>query len=74
MKGFGIAVQYSIFKCSLSPTNLQRMITKVQNEMDLEEDSLMIIDLGPDDGSWEKRVTMIGEKKQLKIDEEAFIF
>ncbi len=74
MKGFGVAVQYSIFKCSLSKTNLQRMITKVQNEMDLEEDSVIIIDLGPEDGLWENRVTIIGEKKDLRADEQPLVF
>ena len=74
MKGFGIAVQYSIFKCTLSPTNYQKMITKVEKEMDLNEDSVMIVDLGPDDGLWENRVTLIGEKKELRDDEQSYIF
>lgn len=74
MQGFGIAVQYSIFKCTLSPSNYQRMISKIQNNMDLTEDSVMIVDLGPEDGLWEHRVKMMGEKKDLNEDNQSYIF
>ena len=74
MKGYGIAVQYSIFKCTLSSTNYQVMITRVEEAMDLDEDSVMIVDLGPNDGLWENRVTMIGEKKELRDDKQSYIF
>ncbi len=74
MKGYGIPIQYSIFKCTLSPTNYQRMITRVEKEMDLCEDSVMIVDLGPDDGLWKRRVKLIGEKKELNEDEQGYIF
>lgn len=74
MKGFGMPVQYSIFKCTLSPRNYQYMLTKIEDDMDMEEDSVMIVDLGPDKGFWENRVTMLGEKKDLKEDEQSYIF
>lgn len=74
MKGFGSALQYSVFRCSLSPKNYQVMITRIEEVIDKSEDSVMIVNLGPTEGLWEERMTFIGEKKSSEEEQYAYIF
>ncbi len=50
MNGFGDPVQYSVFICDLSPKErvlLEEALTELIN---LKEDRVLIVDLGPADG------------------------
>jgi CRISPR-associated protein Cas2 len=57
LKGRGEAVQYSIFRCGLSPTEKLTLRTELWDLLNLEEDRLLLLDLGPEDGrgleAWE---------------------
>lgn len=46
MKGFGYALQYSVFVCDLDAMEKIRMREAVERVMHLREDSLAVIDLG----------------------------
>lgn len=50
LKGFGEALQYSLFRCTLSPSERLRLRTEVWDLIDHATDRILLIDLGPDDG------------------------
>jgi CRISPR-associated protein Cas2 len=46
MEEFGDRIQYSVFICDLSRTELVHVRARVEAAMDLAEDSVLIVDLG----------------------------
>jgi CRISPR-associated protein Cas2 len=47
MRGFGDPVQYSVFRCELSPTEKQVMKEALWDILNWDKDRVMLIDLGP---------------------------
>ena len=47
MCGFGDPVQYSVFRCELSATDKQRMKEALWSILNLDQDRVMLVDLGP---------------------------
>jgi CRISPR-associated protein Cas2 len=47
MKGFGDPLQYSVFRCELSDVELIALKEKLWSIMNLAEDRVIVIDLGP---------------------------
>lgn len=47
MCGFGLSLQYSVFRCELSPIQLQALKEKLWNILNLAEDRVMVVNLGP---------------------------
>ena len=45
--GFGTALQYSVFRCELNPLQLHALKEKLWSILNLEEDRVMVVDLGP---------------------------
>ncbi len=73
MKGFGSSLQYSIFKCSLTPIKYQQLLSRIDEVIEKSEDRVMIVDLGPHEGTWVNRITFMGQT--IKLDnEQAYIF
>ena len=60
MLGFGDAIQYSIFRCLLSPREKLMMIDAAKSIMNQNEDRLMIVSLGPEGDPADSRVEFIG--------------
>lgn len=60
MKGFGEAIHYSVFRCDLTPKGRVEMIAALTDLIKQNEDRIMIIDLGPAEGSVEKRIDFLG--------------
>jgi CRISPR-associated protein Cas2 len=50
MRGFGDALQYSVFRCDLSASERVLMIEALVALINHREDQVMIIDIGPADG------------------------
>jgi CRISPR-associated protein Cas2 len=60
MRGFGDHLQYSVFRCDLSPQErvlLMEAITPIINHRD---DQVLIVDLGPAGGRAQRCVTVLG--------------
>lgn len=74
MKGFGDPVQYSVFRCTLSKKNLQYMLLHLELIIDKAIDSVMVVSLGPADGTWKDRVTFLGEPVKIEQEQQVFIF
>jgi CRISPR-associated protein Cas2 len=60
MKGFGEPVHYSVFRCDLTPRGRVEMVSVLTDLIKPDEDRIMIIDLGPNDGRVEERIEFLG--------------
>jgi len=60
MLGFGEPVHYSVFRCDLAPKNRVELVAALTKLINLDEDRVMIIDLGPVDGRVEERIEFMG--------------
>jgi len=50
MKGFGTHLQLSVFSCDLTEMTIVLMKSALRRVMHHEEDSVLIVDVGPSDG------------------------
>lgn len=48
LSGFGTALQYSVFRCALSPLERARLRDKLWEVFHPREDRLLLADLGPE--------------------------
>ena len=55
LKGRGEAVQYSVFRCKLSEMEKLQLRGELWEILNLNEDRLLLIDLGPADGMGNER-------------------
>jgi CRISPR-associated protein Cas2 len=60
MLGFGEPVHYSVFRCDLTHKDRVELVAALTKLIDLDEDRVMIIDLGPVDGRVEERIEFMG--------------
>ncbi len=49
MEGFGYRIQYSVFLCALSPTEVQKLKLTLSKVINNANDQCLVIDLGPED-------------------------
>lgn len=61
MCGHGDPLQYSVFRCDLSDMELQQLKNRAWELMNLDEDRVMIVDLGPLGGRGEECIEFWGE-------------
>ena len=50
LKGYGESLQYSLFRCALTPNERARLRTDLWDLIDHSTDRVLLIDLGPDEG------------------------
>jgi CRISPR-associated protein Cas2 len=62
MEEYGERLQYSVFICDLSRAELTHARATVERQMDLGEDSVVIVDLGEPDAA---RITFVGQRRAL---------
>jgi CRISPR-associated protein Cas2 len=62
MEEYGERLQYSVFICDLSRSELTHARTTVEHHMDLSEDSVVIVDLGDPHAA---RLTFVGQRRDL---------
>lgn len=60
MCGHGEPLQYSVFRCELSAVELQQLKTIMWPILNLDEDRVMIVDLGPAGGRGDECVEFWG--------------
>lgn len=65
MRGFGDPLQYSVFVCLLSPKELALLYECVDGLIKKTEDRVMVVNLGPEEGSSEDRITFVGLRREL---------
>ena len=60
MRGFGDRVQYSVFECQLSETDLARCRHRLSEIVNPFEDQVIFVDLGPSEGRGDRVITSLG--------------
>ena len=60
MCGFGDRLQYSVFECKFSPTDLARCRHALERLIHHREDQVLFVDLGPVEGRGDRVITAIG--------------
>jgi len=61
MRGFGDALQYSVFLCDLSPSERIILLEKLTPLINHHEDQVMLVNLGPADGQSGERIETLVE-------------
>lgn len=60
MRSFGDHLQYSVFECQLTQTDLVRLRSQLANIIHHKEDQVLFVYLGPADGRGERVITSLG--------------
>jgi CRISPR-associated protein Cas2 len=67
MRDFGTHLQYSIFECQFTPTDLARCRHALSEIIDHRDDQVLFVDLGPVEGRGDRVITALG-KAYIAID------
>jgi CRISPR-associated protein Cas2 len=73
MCGFGDSLQYSVFRCELSPTEKQQLKETLWEILNWAEDRVMLLDLGPAGARGDHCVEYWGEPRVEPADRAALI-
>jgi CRISPR-associated protein Cas2 len=60
MRGFGDHLQYSIFECQFTPTDLVRCRHALAEIIHHKQDQVLFVDLGPAEGRGDRVITALG--------------
>jgi CRISPR-associated protein Cas2 len=60
MRGYGDHLQYSVFECQLTPTDLVRLRFELSAIIHHDEDQVLFVDLGPAEGRGDRVITALG--------------
>lgn len=60
MRGFGDHLQYSVFECQLTRTDLARCRHLLSEIINNREDQVLFVDLGPVEGRGDRVITALG--------------
>jgi CRISPR-associated protein Cas2 len=61
MRGFGDHLQFSVFECQLTPTDLVRCRAALAHIINHAEDQILFVDLGPAAGRGDRVITALGK-------------
>lgn len=73
MRGFGDPLQYSVFRCELSPTEKQLLKEALWDILNWGEDRVMLLDLGPVGARGDQCVEYWGEPRVALAERAALI-
>jgi CRISPR-associated protein Cas2 len=73
MCGHGDPLQYSIFRCELTRMELQRLKDLLWPVLNLQQDRVMIVDLGPIEGRVDAAIEFWGEPRSIPAPRKASI-
>lgn len=60
MRDFGDNLQFSVFECHLTPTDLTRCRQIISEIINHSHDQVLYIDLGPTEGQGDRVITALG--------------
>lgn len=61
MRGYGDHLQYSVFECQLTPTDLVRLRAELSAIIHHDKDQVLFVDLGPAEGRGDRVITALGQ-------------
>ena len=73
MRGYGDPLQYSVFRCILSPSERVLLIEALTPIINHREDQIMLINLGPADGRAQTSFEILGRTLPSELDRVAVI-
>ncbi|MGH9488826.1 MAG: CRISPR-associated endonuclease Cas2 [Terriglobales bacterium] len=68
MRGFGDHLQYSIFECQFTPSDLIRCREALRGLINHAEDQVLFVSLGPSVGRGERVISALGKPYQVTFD------
>jgi CRISPR-associated protein Cas2 len=60
MRGFGDHLQYSVFECQLTPTDLIKLRIELGGVIHHDQDQVIFVNLGPAEGRGDRVITALG--------------
>lgn len=60
MRGFGDHLQYSVFECQFTPSDLVRCRHSLSQIINHRDDQVLFVDLGPAEGRGDRVITALG--------------
>ncbi|MBX5496918.1 MAG: CRISPR-associated endonuclease Cas2 [Bryobacteraceae bacterium] len=60
MRNYGDHLQYSVFECQLTPSDLARCRRDLSEIIHHEEDQVLFVNLGPSEGRGDRVITALG--------------
>ncbi|HXH08048.1 MAG TPA: CRISPR-associated endonuclease Cas2 [Vicinamibacterales bacterium] len=60
MRGFGDRIQYSVFECQFTRSDLVRCRHRLSEVIDHRADQVLFVDLGPAEGRGDRVITALG--------------
>lgn len=67
MRGFGDHLQYSVFECQLTASDLVRLRVELAGIIHHKQDQVLFVNLGPAEGRGDRVITALG-KPYISID------
>jgi len=61
MRNYGDHLQYSVFECQLTPTDVIRCRADLAAIIKHDEDQVLFVDLGPAEGRGDRVITALGK-------------
>ena len=61
MRRYGDHLQFSVFECQLTPSDVVRLRGELAQIIHHEEDQVLFIDLGPSEGRGDRVITSLGK-------------
>ena len=61
MRGYGDHLQYSVFECQLTATDLVRLRAALSANIHRTEDQVLFVNLGPAQGRGDRVITALGK-------------
>lgn len=61
--GFGVAIQFSIFQCELTPAEKQLMVGVVSEIIQHNEDRVLIVNMGKRKGRADRVIQVLGRQE-----------
>jgi CRISPR-associated protein Cas2 len=73
MRGFGEPLQYSVFRCILSPSERILLLEALTPLINQREDQVLLINLGPADGRAGESIETLGRAMKSELERIAVI-
>lgn len=61
MRGYGDHLQYSVFECQLTSSDLVRLRAELAGIIHHQEDQVLFVNLGPAEGRGDRVITSLGK-------------
>lgn len=72
MRGWGDHLQFSVFECQLTASDLVRVRTELAEVIHFKEDQVLFVHLGPTEGRGERVIAALG-KPYTRVDGPCFV-